>query len=125
MFFRKKDHTKERWHPEDYPDYLKEKAIIEKEMDMIDTLRPLTGGSHLQSVLYRLPDTMMVNVHFHGTISNPYRRKTVRWCKQNIPRAQKLFIVTKVQMDRLYDGSKDNLRPVAVLEVPGPGCLHW
>lgn len=125
MFFCKKDNTKERCRPENYPAYLKEEAIIEKEMNMIDTLRPLTGGSHLQSVLHRLPDDMMVNVHFHGTISNPYRRKTVRWCKQNIPHAQKLSIVKKIQMDRLYDGSKDNLRPVAVLEIPGTGCLHW
>lgn len=116
MLFRKKVKT----HPENYPSYISEQEIIEKEIQTVDALRPIVGGSMLQAVLTRLPDDMIVNCHFHEYIHDNYRRVTVTYCKTNIPEYQKNRVVTHVRLDRLYDGSADNFRPIAVLEIPMP-----
>lgn len=112
--FRRKARTK------DYPAYRREQAIIENEIQTVNTLRRQVGGSMLCAVLHRLPDDIIVNCHFQEQIHNDYHRVTVAWCKSNLPVYLQNRMVTLVQLDRLYDGSKDNLRPIAILELPDP-----
>ncbi len=89
---------------------------LQKEAENRELLQDsMTVGEALN----RLPDNMLVNLHFQECINQSFRNVTVRYAKQYLPKEDRNRIVSWVRHDLNFDGSKDPA-PVALLELPRP-----